>query len=144
MKQRITFLLEYFVLWWAYFISSRTLFLAYLHESCSTIDLSELLKTFIYGTRLDFSATAYICIIPFVIMLFSSIEGNTTKLNKYLRLYSVFSVVLLSIIIALDPEFYAHWGFIKWQKANLFFIYLYSLIPYNTSFIFDPLISTGL
>ena len=111
MKQRITFLLEYFVLWWAYFISARTLFLAYLHENCSNIDLSELLKTFIYGTRLDLSVAAYVCIIPFLILMFSTLKKNAESINRYLRFYSIFCIVILSIIITLDPEFYAHWGF---------------------------------
>ena len=111
MKRRITFIIEYFILWWAYFLSARTIFLAYQHELSAKISIGELLKTYFYGSRLDISTAAFLVVIPLVLLLFTFGKAPFPKIRNAIFGYSALFVSLLSLMVFVDPELYSAWGF---------------------------------
>ena len=86
------------------------IFLVYHFPLTKELTASEIVKTFLYGFRLDASFAAYICILPFLLFFIHSIF---VKLNfrKTIRIYSIILVILLSFLTIADLELYTAWGF---------------------------------
>ena len=66
-------------------------------ENLSEIGFSEFLKTFLYGARLDASFIAYLCVIPFLLLLFSVWIPN--KITSIILKIYTFIMLLISVIL---------------------------------------------
>ena len=86
------------------------LFLGYAHAAAEQLPLHTLLGTFSYGLRLDASATAYVCLLPFALFIIGSLLPRL-PLRGLLTGYSVAIGLLLSVIMTADLELYRAWGF---------------------------------
>ncbi|WP_162053919.1 LTA synthase family protein [Pontibacter pamirensis] len=110
MKKSFIYQPLYFFFWVLYFIVARALFLMYHAEHSSELTTPEILDTFLYGLRLDFSFTAYICAIPFFSLLLAALWPRL-RVQGFIRVYTFTLVVLLSFLLAADLELYTYWGF---------------------------------
>ena len=68
---RLAFNVKYFLFWIFYFIVARAIFFGYYFDQTLELSLSTVSKTFLYGLRLDASFSAYISLLPFLLILFS-------------------------------------------------------------------------
>ena len=68
MKLRILLFLEYLLFWYSIFVVSRIAFLVYHWDQSSQLSFLEALNTFRYGFLLDASMSAYISIIPGLVL----------------------------------------------------------------------------
>lgn len=59
---------------------------------------------------MDTSFAAYICIVPFILLLIKSIFLNF-KINKIIRIYTVVLVLIISFLMVADLGLYKAWGF---------------------------------
>ncbi|TPE45801.1 LTA synthase family protein [Pontibacter mangrovi] len=110
MKNRILFQPLYFLFWLLYFVVARAVFLLYHLDRSAELTSHEVINTFIYGLRLDASFAAYICILPFLLLLLTSL-WQLSWVSKALRYYTYVLLGLLSFLLSVDLELYSHWGF---------------------------------
>lgn len=110
MKRRIFYQPLYFLFWILYFIVARAIFLVYHLDRSADLSFSEVLYTFVYGLRMDASFAAYISIVPFLLLLLSSL-WKRLPVAKVIRYYTTILLVLLSTLLSVDLELYNHWGF---------------------------------
>ena len=109
-KNRFAFQPRYFLFWLLFFALGRALFLGYQHASAAQLSLSTLLGTFGYGLRLDASAAAYVCVLPFIIFVVGSLLPKL-PLRGLLVAYSAVIGLVLAFMITADLELYHTWGF---------------------------------
>ncbi|MDP4284115.1 MAG: sulfatase-like hydrolase/transferase [Bacteroidota bacterium] len=100
----------YFLYWLLFFVAAKALFLLYHYPLSKTLSISEIAKVFLYGLRMDISFTSYICVFPFFLFLVKSVVPNI-RINKIIRIYTQFLVILISFLVTADLELYSAWGF---------------------------------
>ncbi|WP_345157212.1 LTA synthase family protein [Pontibacter saemangeumensis] len=110
MKNKLFYQPLYFLFWVLFFLVARGVFLIYHLERSSELTSSDTLKVFAYGLRLDASATAYLCLLPFLVLLLSALWPRLRP-SGFVRVYTYIVVVLLSVLLAADLELYSYWGF---------------------------------
>ena len=109
-KNRFAFQPRYFLFWLLFFELSRALFLGYQHAATAKLSWPTILATFGYGLRLDASAAAYVCILPFLLLIIGSLLPRL-PLKKVLGGYSLVIGLVLALLITADLELYRAWGF---------------------------------
>lgn len=92
-----------------YFVFARLIFLGFHFDKTKELDFTTILKTFLYGLRLDISFTSYLCAIPFLSMLFS-IFFKSKNIAKIIKWYSSILIVFISLLLLIDAGLYAVWG----------------------------------
>ncbi|MHA6249289.1 LTA synthase family protein [Pontibacter sp. CAU 1760] len=110
MRNRIFFQPLYFCFWVIYFIVARILFLVYHLNRTAELTSTDTLLVFWHGLRLDASATAYLCLLPFAALALSAI-GLRLNINGFIRIYTYVLLVVLSALLVADLELYTYWGF---------------------------------
>ncbi|WP_299109471.1 alkaline phosphatase family protein [uncultured Tenacibaculum sp.] len=109
LKTRLLANLIYFFSWVAYFFIGRFIFLAFYFERTSELDFFSILKTFVYGIRLDMSFTAYLCAIPFLLVLLS-VFISKKYIKKILKAYTFVVLPIITLLLLIDTVLYASWG----------------------------------
>ena len=109
-KNRFAFQARYFLFWVLFFGLGRALFLGYQHAAASKLPLATLLATFWFGLRLDASAAAYVCVLPFLLLALGSLWPRL-PLRGLLAGYSVAMGLVLALLLTADLELYRAWGF---------------------------------
>ncbi len=102
--------LAYFTFWLFYFIVTRVLFLVYHYALTSGLTGGEIVNSFLYGLRMDASFTAYICIVPFFLLLVQAVFYKF-KIKKAISFYTIAVIIILSFITTADLELYTAWGY---------------------------------
>lgn len=110
MKNRFAFQPRYFLFWLLFFALGRALFLTYQHAAAAKLTWGTIIGTFAYGLRLDASAAAYVCLIPFVLFIIGSLLPRL-PLQTLTKAYSAVLGVMLAFLITADLELYRTWGF---------------------------------
>ena len=109
-KNRFAFQPRYFLFWLLFFGLSRALFLGYEHSAARQLSLSTMAATFGYGLRLDASAAAYVCLLPFLLLVVGSLVPKL-PLRGLINAYSGAIGALLAVLVVVDLELYRSWGF---------------------------------
>ncbi|HLO58102.1 MAG TPA: sulfatase-like hydrolase/transferase [Bacteroidales bacterium] len=143
MKDRILFLLKYFISWLCAFVIARLVFLIYQYGQSFDLSARTWLKIFSHGFKLDLSMTGYITLFPALVLLVTSFFRNKPAciiINAY-----TFIVILVFLLITLvDLEAYKYWGtrldsaplrFLNKPKEVLASSSILTLIAYFTAFI---------
>ncbi len=110
MKNRFAFQPRYFLFWLLFFGMGRALFLGYQHGATAQLPWTTVLATFGYGLRLDASAAAYVCILPFLLLIIGGLLPRL-PLRGLLAGYSILIGLVLALLITTDLELYRAWGF---------------------------------
>ncbi|WP_242918964.1 LTA synthase family protein [Pontibacter liquoris] len=110
MKRRIYFQPLYFLFWLLYFMMARAAFLLFHLDRTRQLSFGDIAKTFFYGLRLDMSFTAYLCALPFLILLVQAVWPRL-QVGVFLRIYTILLLVVLSLLLTADLELYTFWGF---------------------------------
>lgn len=110
MRNRLLFILKYFLFWFSFFLVIRALFLIFNFTYLKEIPLKIIPQIYLAGFRLDISASSYILILPFllvIISMFIKIPRFTILINVYTYLL----LVIFSFLTIVDMELYQYWGF---------------------------------
>lgn len=110
MKNRFAFQPRYFLFWLLFFEFGRGLFLGYHHKLTATLPAGTVLQSLGYGLRLDASAAAYVCLVPFLLLTIGSLLPRFPS-NGLVRGYSAVIGLVLAVLITADLELYRVWGF---------------------------------
>ena len=110
MRNRFAFQPRYFLFWLLFFELGRVLFLGYQHVAAAQLSFGTLLGTFAYGMRLDASAAAYVCLLPFILLMVGSLLPRL-PVGRLLSGYSAAVGLVLAFLMTVDLELYRTWGF---------------------------------
>lgn len=100
--------LRQMIFWYLFFAFERLIFLLYHISEITKAGLFLILKSFWFGIPLDTSAFCYLIIFPLIISLVQSIYNHRVfgTINK---VYTLFVVLLLSIITSVELGLYDEW-----------------------------------
>lgn len=110
MKERIQFLLIYFSFWVVFFLSARIIFLGYHIQDTKLLTLEMIWGVFWNGIRMDLSMSAYLSLLPFLLITFS----NWLKKSLFEGLlfgYTLVLVFILTFLTVVDLEVYNVWKY---------------------------------
>jgi phosphoglycerol transferase MdoB-like AlkP superfamily enzyme len=110
MKQRLRFFFRYAIFWIAYFILARFFFLVYENSFSLQLSLKEIILVFVNGLRMDLSTTGYIMALVGLILTFTSITHGKW-INRIIKPFTIFVLIVTSVIVVVDMELYKNWGF---------------------------------
>ncbi|ADR20079.1 sulfatase [Marivirga tractuosa] len=110
MKQRLLFLALYGLAWLLLFTFFRVVFYAYQFALLENIAISGILRSFYYGLPLDLSFSAYILVIPALLIAFTTIF-SAHIIRPILKLYSALVVIFVVLVQTVDLELFRTWGF---------------------------------
>lgn len=110
MKERIQFLLLYYIFWITYFTCARIVFLTYHIQDVKVLTLEILYGIFKNGLVMDLSAAAYLSVIPFLLVSMSHFFKKS-RLESMLYGFTFFLTAILTLIIVIDLEVYNVWKF---------------------------------
>ena len=108
-KNRFLFNVTYYFLWVAYFLFARFLFLAYYFDKTSELSFITTFKTFSYGIKLDYSFSAYLAAIPFLIIVFS-IWIPKKIISTLIKAYTFPIIFIINLLMLIDISLYKSWG----------------------------------
>ncbi len=108
-KNRLLFNLNYFLLWIGYFVFARLFFLLFYFDKTQDLSFVTILKTFIYGLRLDSSFAAYLCFIPFLLMIFS-VFFSSKNIGLIIKCYTFPIIIITNLLLIIDAGLYQSWG----------------------------------
>jgi phosphoglycerol transferase MdoB-like AlkP superfamily enzyme len=119
MLAHLKYLLKYYLFWFIVFFILRLTFLIYYFKlSFPLIYLWD--DIFFHGSRLDLSASGYLVLLPFLVILVSVfLPGKWSSLS--VKIYTQIMVAVLSIIAAVDLISYGDWGF-RMDATPLFYL----------------------
>jgi len=146
-KNRLLFNSSYFLLWIGYFTFARLFFLLFYFDKTKEIGIISALKTFIYGVQLDISFAAYLCFLPFLLMVLS-VFVISKKIAIIIKWYSAVLIIFLSILLIIDASLYQSWGarldtaILKYLNTPKLMIASVSSFQMVSGIIFWVLIST--
>jgi len=110
-KNRFAFQPRYFLFWLVYFVAAKAVFLLYHWHRTAALPAGTVPRVFGYGLRLDASAAAYLCVVPFTVFLLGSLLGKRFPLERLLRFFTAVAGVVLAALTTADLELYRAWGF---------------------------------
>jgi phosphoglycerol transferase MdoB-like AlkP superfamily enzyme len=100
----------YFLFWMLFFSSDRLFSLLYQFSKSKQLSVADLLGSFVYGWRMDASASAYLVAIPFLLLLFSYL-GASRLLKSVVLLYTYTVLLGVVVLCVTDRGIFQHWGF---------------------------------
>ena len=112
LKNRLFYALFYFLFWIIYFVFARLFFLLYYYDKAQELGFLTTLKTFFYGIQLDASFAAYLCLIPFVLLLLS-VFINPKKIEEAIKNCK-------KCIVILSKNFLSNEGWGKLEFESIF------------------------
>lgn len=101
-------------------ILSRAGFLIYNHDQASGFLMSDIFRAFFYGLKLDLSVSAYILLIPIILISFSFLIKKTILIRIF-NIYSFILILFSVFIVFIDFELYRNWGF-RMDKTPLLYL----------------------
>ncbi|MEA3445378.1 MAG: LTA synthase family protein, partial [Bacteroidota bacterium] len=120
MKKLLNILLRYYAFWITFSILMRAGFLFYNHEQTAEFSSTEIIKTFLYGIKLDLCMSAYFLLIPLLLLTFSFLIKKSI-LKTILNIYTFLLILISSWISIIDFELYRNWGF-RMDKTLLLYL----------------------
>ena len=103
--------IRFYLFWLLLFAITRLTFELYFYDKLKGAGFGEILETYLYGIRMDASATAYIAIIPlagFIINWFSKPGKHIEPI--WLKAYTWFCIFFVSLIAIVDLGIFMEWG----------------------------------
>ncbi|KUG08833.1 LTA synthase family protein [Solirubrum puertoriconensis] len=110
MRNRFYFQPKYFLYWLLVFALGRATFLLYHLSRTAELDVSSIVRTFIYGVRLDGSAAAYLCLPPFLLLIAAGWFPRL-RAGRIIGIYTGIIGTVVTLLTVADLELYRAWGF---------------------------------
>ena len=111
MKRIVDLLVRYFGFWIIYFVVIRALFILYHCQPFSKEKFTDILKTFLYGMRMDLSMASYLSVLPFLGIGLLLFKVDSIKLSKLLAYYTLSLLIFISFLVVVDMELFSFWGY---------------------------------
>jgi len=102
--------IRFYIFWLLFFAITRATFEIYFHTKLHGATFTDIVKTFLYGIRMDASATAYIAILPLLVFIINWFVGKKPIKAIWLKIYTWFCLFCISLIAVVDLGIFAEWG----------------------------------
>jgi phosphoglycerol transferase MdoB-like AlkP superfamily enzyme len=102
--------IRFYIFWLLFFALTRATFEIYFHEKLHGATFTDILKTFLYGIRMDASATAYIAAIPLLVFIINWFISPKPIKAIWLKIYTWFCLFCISLIAVVDLGIFIEWG----------------------------------
>jgi phosphoglycerol transferase MdoB-like AlkP superfamily enzyme len=109
LRSLFTFI-RFFIFWLLFFAITRATFEIYFSYKLHGVSTADIIRTFLYGIRMDASATAYIAIIPLLVFIVNWFIGNKPIKSIWLKIYTWFCLFFISLIAIVDLGIFTEWG----------------------------------
>jgi len=110
MKKRLIAILVYSIFWLVFFFFARLFFILTHSGEAFQAGAGALAATFPHGIKLDISATAYILILPMLLMI-PGLFFSGSWFRYFIKLYTWLIIIISSGITVADTLLYKYWGF---------------------------------
>lgn len=119
MKQYLFSVIKHLIFWLLFFAIGRVLFLLANISLLSEIGFTDIILTFFYSIKLDFSAACYLTVIPFVLLTIQ-LAFNAKWINFVLKIYMLIFIILCLLITFSDIGVYQEWSYKLNYKALVY------------------------
>jgi phosphoglycerol transferase MdoB-like AlkP superfamily enzyme len=109
-RPRFNFLLLYLLYWLAFFAALRLVFLAFFYGETAGLSAATVAGTFLHGLRLDLSATAYLSLVPFLLVGLSVFRRLTRPAGFLVLAWTLLATGILALLGAADLGIFREWG----------------------------------
>ena len=109
MKSRLKLFFSYLLFWVALFICFKILFVIYHSDKTGELSLTDTLRIFIYGFRMDLSMASYL-VLPLGLMIIGFLKSNKW-LKPCLTGLTFLLLIFTTLLAVIDMELYRIWGF---------------------------------
>ncbi|HEV8150201.1 MAG TPA: LTA synthase family protein, partial [Gemmatimonadales bacterium] len=110
MLARFRFLALYLAYWLLLFACLRAIFLAAFASQAMALSLGTLLGTFANGLRLDLSAAAYLCLVPWLLLVLASLPRAGSRPLALILPCTAAAATLLVLLASADLGVFDGWG----------------------------------
>lgn len=136
--------IAYLLFWMGYFTFDRIFSLCYHFSKTKLLSINDILGVFWNGWRMDASMSGYISIVPFFILLLSTVLNRNKWLFHLLWIYTSLALIICIALCITDRGIFAHWGY-RLDATPLQFIETpYEMIASLTNFELFAAFSLGL
>jgi phosphoglycerol transferase MdoB-like AlkP superfamily enzyme len=97
------------IFWMLFFTLSRSIFLLYQSGSLVNTSSWQVLRSFYYGWKMDLSMTAYLLILPYLLVSIRQFV-KWDWIALIIKVYFLLLSLLMAIIISSELELYVEWG----------------------------------
>jgi phosphoglycerol transferase MdoB-like AlkP superfamily enzyme len=109
MKPRLLFIFSHFFFCTGLFIVAKSAFLIYHAGLTFQYPVSDILRIYLHGLRLDMSVAGYMTIFPLLLMILASFARIKMPLMVF-RIYAFITFLILISLTIADMELYKYWG----------------------------------
>lgn len=110
MKNKLLFLLKYYLFWVFLSVVAKVLFLFYQGEDARALAWGDFGQIFFRGLRLDFSLGGYIMMLACLIMAFTPFVREQI-IRKVFSIATWVLLIVFSVIMTVDLELFKNWGY---------------------------------
>lgn len=110
MRKRILLFISLTGFWMVYFVVARTVFMLYNTEFTNHLTWGEILKSSVYGLKMDMSMTGYF-ILGYGVLLTLSVFYFSRVISFIVHSITILFLLASVFIVTIDLELYHHWGF---------------------------------
>lgn len=100
---------SYFLFWITYFVLARLIFISYYFEKTTEVSFTDILKSFLYGFRLDLSFSGYLSLLPFLFLVLSIFIPKKI-IQSGIKVITFFFIFFITFWFLIDLKMYSHWG----------------------------------
>jgi len=110
MRPRLLFLLKYFLFWLGFFVVGKLVFLAWFYPQTFALPFTTTLGILLHGLRMDAAATAYLAMVPFLLVLCSTVLP-WRRVRPFLFWWTAPLIFFIAGLTAGDLDLYREWGY---------------------------------
>ncbi len=120
MRKRLILIMSLFLFWMAFFTVVRAVFMCYNYEFTSQLNFVEVLKSLLYGLKMDMAMTGYLMVVYGLILAVSSLRISRL-LSIATHSVTILFLLMSALVVVVDLELYRHWGF-RLNTTPLFYM----------------------
>jgi len=102
--------IRFYIFWLLFFMLTRATFEIYFSTKLKGVSAVDIAETFLYGLRMDASATAYIAILPLLVFIISWFLPRGAIKSIWIKIYVWICLFLVSLIAVVDLGIFTEWG----------------------------------
>lgn len=111
MRERVAYSACYFLYWLVYFLFIKAVFLIYHQELAGELTAGLIGGIFRHGLALDLSFSAYLSLLPFLLVALTPLVHSSRWLRSVMMIYTNLMVFIVTFLCTADMELFRIWGF---------------------------------